>query len=796
MDNFFDKSLHYLGKKYGTQNIALNIGSMDGVMFDEMIGYTNMYNFKVLYVEPIPYLFKKLKNNISNPTAMFENSAISDYIGEIEMITIDEKVINEGLVHNCFYGMSAVYPPKNGLGSEFDKLTVEKYGKRVIVPCITFDNLVKKHNIKNIDIIKVDAEGHDYKIFKQFNLDLKQPKVIRLEWINLSEEEQNEILSILIKNNYQYEILGQDITALRQDLYNELLLNSTKENSNIIPITENSNVTIVTGIWDIKREELSEGWSRTFQHYLDHLSNLMKADNNMIVYIEEEYKSFVEERRSKSNTLIVVRELEWFKSNQPIFDYIQKIRTNPDWYNQSGWLPDSTQAKLEMYNPIVMSKVFLLNDASILDPFDSTHLVWVDGALTSTVHEGYFWKDKVIDKLNKYFDKFSFVCFPYDGKVEIHGFKYNEICEYSSGEVNKVARGGIFGGPKDQISKINELYYNLLINTLSKGLMGTEESIFTIMTYNNPKLIQYYEIENNGLLSTFFENLKNDNLYVKQEKTEIIQVNNHNKNNVALYVLTYNSPNQFEKLCISFKEYDNNFLTKTQKFLLNNSIDRTTDKKYKKLCKEYNFTEIKKDNIGICGGRQFIAEHSEEKGFDYHLFFEDDMFFYLGPKDICKNGFRRKVKNFFDIVLNIIWDENFDFLKFNFTEFFGDNTRQWSWHNVPSSVRAEIFPERPVKISSDHNVIPFLKFKNIKTYKEVPYASGEIYYCNWPQIVSKEGNKKMFLDTTWAHPFEQTWMSHIYQETLKGKINPGILLLTPTEHDRFEFYPGEERREN
>ena len=218
-------------------------------------------------------------------------------------------------------------------------------------------------------------------------------------------------------------------------------------------------VTIVTVIWDIEREELSEGWSRTFQHYLDHLSNLMKADNNMIVYIEEEYKSFVEERRSKSNTLIVVRELEWFKSNQPIFDYIQKIRTNPDWYNQSGWLPDSTQAKLEMYNPIVMSKVFLLNDASILDPFDSTHLVWVDGALTSTVHEGYFWKDKVIDKLNKYFDKFSFVCFPYDGKVEIHGFKYNEICEYSSGEVNKVARGGIFGGPKDQISKINELYY-------------------------------------------------------------------------------------------------------------------------------------------------------------------------------------------------------------------------------------------------------------------------------------------------------------------------------------------------
>jgi hypothetical protein len=54
----------------------------------------------------------------------------------------------------------------------------------------------------------------------------------------------------------------------------------------------------------------------------------------------------------------------------------------------------------------------------------------------------------------------------------------------------------------------------------------------------------------------------------------------------------------------------------------------------------------------------------------------------------------------------------------------------------------------------------------------------------------------MFLETKWANPFEQTWMSFIYQETLKGNINPAILLATPTEHDRFEFYPANERREN
>ena len=556
------------------------------------------------------------------------------------------------------------------------------------------------------------------------------------------------------------------------------------------------NTTIVTGIWDIKREELSEGWSRSFQHYLNNLEKLLKTQDNMIIYIEEKYKSFVEERRNSNNTQIIVRELDWFKNNGDMYEKIQKIRTDSNWYNQSSWLVDSTQAKLDMYNPLVMSKMFLLNDASILDPFNSDYMVWVDGGLTNTVHEGYFWNDNVISKFGKYLNKFSFVCFPYDGKVEIHGFKYPEICEYSEGIVNKVARGGIFGGPKSLIQTVNNIYHTLLYETLNRGLMGTEESIFTIMTYKYPEYIQYFEIEMNGLLGTFFENLKNETLEAKQEKTDVIKQNLHNRNNVALYVLTFNSPNQFEKLCISFEQYDRNFLDVPKKYLLNNSLDRSTDVAYSVLCDKYGFEEIKKDNLGICGGRQFIAEHSDENGFDYHFFFEDDMFFYLGQDEFCRNGFRRKIKDFYNIMMDIVWNENFDYLKWNFSEFFGDNSKQWAWHNVPAGVRAQLFPEKPVKTSSDVNAAPFLNFKNIKSYRQVPYTTGEIYYCNWPQVVSKEGNRKMFLDTKWGHPFEQTWMSFIYQETLKGNINPAILLATPTEHDRFEFYPAEDRREN
>jgi hypothetical protein len=85
-------------------------------------------------------------------------------------------------------------------------------------------------------------------------------------------------------------------------------------------------------------------------------------------------------------------------------------------------------------------------------------------------------------------------------------------------------------------------------------------------------LVQYFEIEQNGLLGLFFENLKNGNLIPRQEKSDTIKINPHSKENVALYVMTYNSPSQFEKLCMSFEMYDRNFLDRPKKFLLNNSI--------------------------------------------------------------------------------------------------------------------------------------------------------------------------------------------------------------------------------
>lgn len=568
-------------------------------------------------------------------------------------------------------------------------------------------------------------------------------------------------------------------------------------------------VTLVTGLWDIGRDLLTNDWSRSFDHYLGKFDALLKTEDNMIIFGDESLQKFVMERRDLSNTQFILRSTDWFKDNE-YYELIQKIRTSPDWYNQVGWLSESTQAKLEIYNPLVMSKVFLLNDARLMDKFNSDYMFWIDAGLTNTVHPGYFTHDKVIQKLPKFINKFSFLAFPYDAESEIHGFNYQELNKSANNTVKLVGRGGFFGGPKEQISDVNGLYYTLLTETLKNNLMGTEESLFSILLYRYPEIFNYFELENNGLVNKFFEDLKNDSIIPKKtiggNITPSVSTNDINyaaKSNftasdkVGLYVIGFNSPNQLETLITSMLDYDKNFIEKTRKILLDNSTDLSTTPIYSELCSKYGFEHIKKDNLGICGGRQWIAEHFEKSDLDYMYFFEDDMFFYPKKGEVCRNGFNRMVDNLYNKSIMIAKQENFDYLKLNFSEFFGDNSTQWTWYNVPQVVREQYWPDysQLPEHGTDPNA-PRVRYENVKIYEDVPYVTGEVYYCNWPQLVSKSGSKKMFLDTTWAHPYEQTWMSHMYQELKKDKLKFGLLLLTPTEHNRFDHYERELRKES
>ena len=538
-------------------------------------------------------------------------------------------------------------------------------------------------------------------------------------------------------------------------------------------------LTIVTGLIDIGRGNLNTGFERSFDHYLEAFAKLLALDYPMVIYVEPENEEFVLKHRGDKPTQIFHKTKEDLK-NFAFFNQVQEIRGDESWKNKAEWLSRSTQANLEFYNPVVMSKFFWLNDATIFNPFETTHFLWVDAGIANTVRpdllDGPEFYDNILPKLNKMF----FLCYPYENDVEIHGFDRSKMDEYAGEPVTRVARGGMFGGTKSYINQMNTVYYHLLSQTLTERYMGTEESIFTLMTYNHPKVCEFDMIGENGLIAPWIENLRGKELEEQQK--------------LALYTLTFNFPEQFKSFCTHFTEAYPDEFRSCKKYLINNSTDRATDSAYDALCQEYGYEHIKlNENIGICRARQLVADHFAKTRHEYMIFFEDDMF--MVPDHHAHSfddlGMRRYVHDLFNKSMEIMEIEELDYLKLVFKEFFGDNHLNWAWHNVPPDKKEEYFPGPQVK-----GVCNRSKWKTSGCVRGLSYLVGEAYYCNWPVLFNQQGNRKLFLDVKWEHPYEQTWMSQAQNLHQDNSIKTGILLASPVEHDRQYHYSAEERREN
>lgn len=542
-------------------------------------------------------------------------------------------------------------------------------------------------------------------------------------------------------------------------------------------------LTLVTCLFDLGRDKLVDGFSRGFDHYLSCFEKLLAVDYPMVIFVSRELNSWVNERRQGKKTHIVNKETSDLESF-PFYDEVQTIRTQDEWRNRAGWIIDSPQSQLALYNPVVMSKQFFMNDASLMNIFDTKYFMWIDAGISNTIGDPVGYLDSAFgEKVSNIFNdnKMHYICFPYEPATEVHGFEKEAMARYAKEKTTYVARGGIFGGSVDAINTINEQYYSTLNNTIRSGYMGTEESIFTIITYTHPHLCTKHMIEADGLVFRFLEEVKN---------TKIIEY----KALLAIYVLTYNLPEQFR---IWVEEFDKNFeegLKKdTVKYVINNSTDPTVDEDFQKLFDQYGFEELKFDNIGICGGRQAAAEHFDKNDYKYMIFFEDDMLL-CGKSDegtFCKNGYRKYFDKIISKSMSIMESEKLDYFKLCFSEFYGDNNDNWAWYNISEERRKEWFYTN--KLTEDPKKV---RVYYTNSFRNTPYAVGEYHYCNWPLLFNRDGNRKVFLETKFEHKYEQTWMSFVMDLIVQGKIRAGCLLGSAITHHRKYHYSKKHRREN
>jgi hypothetical protein len=583
-----------------------------------------------------------------------------------------------------------------------------------------------------------------------------------------------------------------------------------------------NDLTLVTALFNLGRGDAGQGLAdyqrRPFEEYLTSFNVVLGLEAPLCIYLPPELEAYVWERRSRSNTQVIAHPLEALRERFAFFEQVQRIRLNPAWRMRAAWLAESPQANLTYYNPLVMSKMFMLNDQQLTNPFGSQHFLWIDAGLARTCG-AYLGQKDCLARVASTLERFLFICFPYIGGGEVHGYDRAELARLAGADyVRRVARGGLFGGSRESIAKANAMYWRLLELSFALGEMGTEESIFSAMTYLDPAMFDRFEIADNGLIGPFFEALQRGSVPVV--RTRLVQPGaalsaapgsdtkrmpvpgapgrprDIDDVSTAFYILTFNQPKQLEMLVESWRQQPC-FFDHATVYVVDNSTDPDAIEGNRAICAKEGFRHLAQGNLGICGGRQLAAELFEASVHDYMFFLEDDML--LAPRDMapCRAGFVRWVDGLHGKLLRLMELEKFDFLKLSFSEVYGLNSEQWAWYNVPSEVRRRLWPDQPELPKFGFAPrIPSVNFERLGIFEGLPYASGEVYYSNWPQVVGREGNRRMFLNTKWAHPHEQTWMSHHFQEARAGRLRPAVLLASLIEHRRDFHYGRSERIES
>lgn len=187
---------------------VLQIGSNDGATGDPVFRLMKKRPaWQGLFVEPVPYLFRRLKKNYGDsPRFRFENSAVND--GREEMFYwVDPRAGKEipGLPE--WWEQLGSFRP--GYIQEILGQGISPYIRETVIKGVTLPELVSKHRIDSINVLHVDTEGYEWKILKQLINITIRPRIILFEHKHLSSEDRRAILKFL-ESEYSVCDLGED----------------------------------------------------------------------------------------------------------------------------------------------------------------------------------------------------------------------------------------------------------------------------------------------------------------------------------------------------------------------------------------------------------------------------------------------------------------------------------------------------------------------------------------------------------------------------------------------------------
>lgn len=207
---------YWIDLQLGQQDAFLvQIGSNDGKTGDPFYELLQKNkHWKALLVEPIPYFFQQLQQHYPDASRFkLENVAINQ--GECLPFYWVDPLAQQQLPDLAYWAVQ--------LGS-FDKAHILKELGAKIEPFIlsqelegiTVQQLLDRNQVQSIDILHIDAEGYDWKILSQLDLNQYQPQFILFEYHHLSTEEL-ALAKAFLQEQYELFDMGIDLLAVSQN---------------------------------------------------------------------------------------------------------------------------------------------------------------------------------------------------------------------------------------------------------------------------------------------------------------------------------------------------------------------------------------------------------------------------------------------------------------------------------------------------------------------------------------------------------------------------------------------------
>jgi FkbM family methyltransferase len=195
--------------------VFIKVGAHDGVSGDPVSDLLLAdRRWEGLLVEPVPYCVERLRVNFSDRERFtVVEAAVGASSGEAPFFYVDTTAKDDlPDLPDWYDQLGAV--ERGHIAAQLDGV-LEPFIRERMVEVVTLSQLCARHALDHIDLLHIDAEGHDFEVLKTVDFATHPPRLILLEQKHLSPGDRDALMDLLTGHGYTLSDAGWDLCAVR-----------------------------------------------------------------------------------------------------------------------------------------------------------------------------------------------------------------------------------------------------------------------------------------------------------------------------------------------------------------------------------------------------------------------------------------------------------------------------------------------------------------------------------------------------------------------------------------------------